>query len=127
MLPSGFPSVYLPKRCVFPSPHGHVQIYVLGGTLPSATAEKVVTVDVIMPYAPVYTLFRNSNQMDYARAQFSALATAGTVIAVGGDDGGDTEDVVTCPPQFTGPDCNQPDAATCNYGYYRSAGACLPW
>ena len=86
------------------------------------------TVDVIFPYSPNHTLFQSPYQMLTGRTQFWAIAThGGNITAIGGDAGGDSEDVMTCPPQFTGPDCNQPDAATCNYGYLWTGGTCVPW
>ena len=98
----------------------------MGGTL--STAATISTVDVVFPYSPNYTLFKSPYQMQSKRTQFWAINSfSGNVTAIGGDPGGDTEDIRTCPPQFTGPDCNQPNASTCNYGYFRTGGACVAW
>ena len=107
--------------------HVH-QVYLIGGDLPGPTSPRINRVDVVNPYPNGYSLFRSPWQLQDARSQFSAINPKdGNLTAVGGDPGGDTEDIMTCPPQYTGPDCNMPNASTCNYGYFRLNGECTVW
>jgi hypothetical protein len=98
----------------------------MGGTK-AGNGKPVKTVDILFPYQS-YDVYPSPFQLTSSRDSFSGfVGPDGNITAVGGDGGGTSEEIGTCPSMYMGPDCTSVNATTCNYGYVKVNGTCTPW
>jgi hypothetical protein len=120
-------SVALPVPLSYPAAVvSNCQVYVLGGTTQGNLVTTNVTVFQPVPSAQ-FTSFPFGNSLTSPRTQFSAVAQNSVISSVGGDPGGDCEDIASCPPTWVGPDCLGPSPTQCNIGYQLLNGVCTAW